>query len=69
MEIQELQHYTQAQFEDLKQLMSELIEQRVDNECSHTLSRVATEEGKGQLSDKVNYTQTDLVQVQKKEMN
>lgn len=40
MEIQELQHYTQAQFEDLKQLMSE-------------------------LSDRVNFTQTDLMLVLK----
>lgn len=40
MEIQELQHYTQAQFEDLKQLMSE-------------------------LSDGVNFTQTDLMLVLK----
>ena len=38
MEIQELQTYTQAQFEDLKQLMSE-------------------------LSDRVNFTQTDLMMV------
>lgn len=40
MEIQELHNYTQAQFEDLKQLMSE-------------------------LSDRVNFTQTDLVLVLK----
>lgn len=40
MEIQELQHYTQAQFEDLKQLMSE-------------------------LSDRVNFSQTDLMLVLK----
>lgn len=40
MEIQELQHYTQAQFEDLKQLMSE-------------------------LSDRVNFFQTDLMLVLK----
>ena len=40
MEIQELQNYTQAQFEDLKQLMSE-------------------------LSDRVNFTQTDLILVLK----
>ena len=40
MEIQELQTYTQAQFEDLKQLMSE-------------------------LSDRVNFTQTDLMLVLK----
>lgn len=38
MEIRELQNYTQAQFEDLKQLMSE-------------------------LSDRVNFTQTDLMLV------
>lgn len=65
MEIQELQSYTQAQFEDLKQLMSELMEQRVEKECSHSLSRVATEEVKGQLSDRVNFTQTDLMLVLK----
>lgn len=58
MEIQELHNYTQAQFEDLKQLMSELMEQRVEKECSHSLSRVATEEAKGQLSDRVNFTVT-----------
>ena len=40
MEIQELQTYTQAQFEDLKQLMSE-------------------------LSDRVNFTETDLTLVLK----
>lgn len=40
MEIQELQDYTQAQYEDLKQLMSE-------------------------LSDRVNFTQTDLMSVLK----
>ena len=40
MEIQELHNYTQAQFEDLKQLMSE-------------------------LSDRVNFTQTDLMLVLK----
>lgn len=40
MKIQELQNYTQAQFEDLKQLMSE-------------------------LSDRVNFTQTDLMLVLK----
>ena len=40
MEIQELQTYTQAQFEDLKQLMSE-------------------------LSDRVDFTQTDLMLVLK----
>ena len=40
MEIQELQNYTQAQFEDLKQLMSE-------------------------LSDRVNFAQTDLMLVLK----
>ena len=40
MEIQELLYYTQAQFEDLKQLMSE-------------------------LSDRVNFTQTDLMLVLK----
>ena len=40
MEIQELKSYTQAQFEDLKQLMSE-------------------------LSDRVNFTQTDLMLVLK----
>lgn len=40
MEIQELLNYTQAQFEDLKQLMSE-------------------------LSDRVNFTQTDLMLVLK----
>lgn len=40
MEIQELLHYTQAQFEDLKQLMSE-------------------------LSDRVDFTQTDLMEVLK----
>lgn len=40
MEIKELQNYTQAQFEDLKQLMSE-------------------------LSDRVNFTQTDLMLVLK----
>lgn len=40
MEIQELQTYTQVQFEDLKQLMSE-------------------------LSDRVNFTQTDLMLVLK----
>lgn len=40
MEIKELQNYTQTQFEDLKQLMSE-------------------------LSDRVNFTQTDLVLVLK----
>ena len=40
MEIQELQTYTQAQFEDLKQLMSE-------------------------LSDRVNFTETDLMEVLK----
>ena len=38
MEIQELQNYTQAQFEDLRQLMTE-------------------------LSDRVNFTQTDLMMV------
>lgn len=65
MEILELQNYTQAQFEDLKQLMSELMEQRVEKECSHSLSRVATEEAKGQLSDRVNFTQTDLMLVLK----
>ena len=40
MEIQELQNYTQTQYEDLKQLMSE-------------------------LSDRVNFTQTDLMLVLK----
>lgn len=40
MEIQELQNYTQSQFDDLKQLMSE-------------------------LSDRVNFTQTDLLSVLK----
>ena len=40
MEIQELQNYTQSQFDDLKQLMSE-------------------------LSDRVNFTQTDLMLVLK----
>ena len=65
MEIQELHNYSQAQFEDLKQLMSELMEQRVEKECSHSLSRVATEEAKGQLSDRVNFTQTDLMLVLK----
>lgn len=40
MEIQELQHYTQAQFEDLKQLMTD-------------------------LSDRVNFTQTNLLLVLK----
>ena len=40
MEIQELHNYTQTQFEDLKQLMSE-------------------------LSDRVDFTQTDLMEVQK----
>ena len=40
MEIQELQHYTQAQFEHVKQLMSE-------------------------FSDRVNFTQTDLMLVLK----
>lgn len=40
MEIQELQNYTQGQFEDLKQLMTE-------------------------LSDRVNFTQTDLMLVLK----
>ena len=40
MEILELHDYTQAQFEDLKQLMSE-------------------------LSDRVNFTQTDLMLVLK----
>lgn len=65
MEIQELHNYTQAQFEDMKQLMSELMEQRVEKECSHSLSRVATEEAKGQLSDRVNFTQTDLMLVLK----
>lgn len=40
MEIQELQNYTQAQYEDLTQLMSE-------------------------LSDRVNFTQTDLMSVLK----
>lgn len=43
MEIQELKSYTQAQFEDLRQLM--------------------TEEAKGQLSDRVNFTQTNLMMV------
>ena len=38
MEIQELKSYTQAQFEDLRQLMTE-------------------------LSDRVNFTQTDLMMV------
>lgn len=65
MEIQVLQSYTQAQFEDLKQLLSELMEQRVEKECSHSLSRVVTEEAKGQLSDRVNFTQTDLMLVLK----
>lgn len=60
-----MQNYTQAQFEDLKQLMSELMEQRVEKECSHSLSRVATEEAKGQLSDRVNFTETDLTLVLK----
>ena len=45
--------------------MSELMEQRVEKECSHSLSRVATEEAKGQLSDRVNFSQTDLMLVQK----
>ena len=40
MEIQELHNYTQAQFEDLKQLIAE-------------------------LSDRVNFTQTDLMLVLK----
>lgn len=65
MKIRELHNYIQAQFEDLKQLMSELMEQRVEKECSHSLSRVATEEAKGQLSDRVNFTQTDLMLVLK----
>lgn len=61
----QLQSYTQAQFEDLKQLMSELMELRVEKECSHSLSRVATEEAKGQLSDRVKFTKTDLMLVLK----
>lgn len=65
MEFQVLQSYTQAQFEDLKQLLSELMEQRVEKECSHSLSRAVTEEAKGQLSDRVNFTQTDLILVLK----
>lgn len=65
MEILELRNYTHTQFEDLKQLMSELMEQRVEKECSHSLSRVATEEAKGQLSDRVNLTETDLMEVLK----
>lgn len=60
-----MQSYNQAQFEDLKQLMSELMEQRVEKECSHSLSRVATEKAKGQLSDRVNFTQIDLMQLLK----
>lgn len=37
----------------------------MEKECSHSLSRVATEEAKGQLSDRVNFSQTDLMLVQK----